>query len=80
MTPQEVIKYLEHHGYISDDVKDMCIEALKKQIPKKPYLKDLFELGTMQGVACPVCDTAFITTGEKYCKHCGQALDWSDEE
>ena len=55
-------------------------EALEKQIPKKPYLKDLFELGTMQGIACPVCDTIFLTTGEKYCKHCGQALDWSDEK
>jgi hypothetical protein len=55
-------------------------KALKKQIPKKPYLKDLFELGTMQGVACPVCDTTFLTTGEKYCKHCGQALDWGGEE
>lgn len=54
--------------------------AIEKQIPKKPYLKDLWELGTMQGVACPNCDTIFITAGEKYCKHCGQALDWSDTE
>lgn len=31
MTKQEAIKYIENHGYISDDVKDMAIKALKKQ-------------------------------------------------
>lgn len=56
------------------------INALEKQIPKKPYLKDLWELGTMQGTVCPNCETILITASEKYCKHCGQALDWSDTE
>ena len=49
------------------------IEALEKQIPKKPY--DI--------VHCPLCkievelqpiDTEQVT----YCLHCGQAIDWSD--
>ena len=31
MTEQEAIEYIENHGYISDDVKDMAIEALEKQ-------------------------------------------------
>ena len=31
MTEQEAIEYLENHGYISDDVKDMAIKALEKQ-------------------------------------------------
>lgn len=31
MTNQEVIKYIENHGYISDDVKEMVIKALEKQ-------------------------------------------------
>lgn len=31
MTEQEVIEYIENHGYISDDVKDMATEALEKQ-------------------------------------------------
>ena len=51
------------------------IEALEKQIPKKPY--DI--------VHCPLCkievelqpiDTEQVT----YCLHCGQAIDWSDDE
>ena len=49
------------------------IEALEKQIPKKPY----------NTVHCPLCkievelqpiDTEQVT----YCLHCGQAIDWSD--
>ena len=53
----------------------LAIEALEKQIPKKPY--DI--------VCCPLCkievelqpiDTEQVT----YCLHCGQAIDWSDDE
>ena len=53
----------------------LAIEALYKQIPKKPY--DI--------VCCPLCkievelqpiDTEQVT----YCLHCGQAIDWSDDE
>ena len=49
------------------------VEAIEKQIPKKPY--DI--------VHCPLCkievelqpiDTEQVT----YCLHCGQAIDWSD--
>ena len=52
-----------------------AIEALEKQIPKKPY--DI--------VCCPLCkievelqpiDTEQVT----YCLHCGQAIDWRDDE
>lgn len=28
MTSEEAIRYLERHGFIDDEVKDMCIEAL----------------------------------------------------
>ena len=53
----------------------LAIEALYKQIPKKPY--DI--------VCCPLCkievelqpiDTEQVT----YCLHCGQAIDWRDDE
>ena len=52
----------------------LAIEALYKQIPKKPY--DI--------VHCPLCkievelqpiDTEQVT----YCLHCGQAIDWSEQ-
>ena len=50
------------------------IEALEKQIPKKPY----------DTVHCPLCkievelqpiDAEEVT----YCLHCGQAIDWSEQ-
>lgn len=76
MTPEEAIKYLEQHGYISDDVKNMCIEALEKQLPKKP-IPDNRYYGN--GI-CPSCKAVFTDKSTKYCGNCGQALDWSDEE
>ena len=51
-----------------------AVEALEKQIPKKPY--DI--------VHCPLCkievelqpiDIEQVT----YCLHCGQAIDWSEQ-
>lgn len=53
----------------------LAIEALEKQIPKKPY----------DTVSCPLCklevelqpiDTEQVT----YCLHCGQSIDWEDGE
>ena len=50
-----------------------AVEAIEKQIPKKPY----------NTVHCPLCkievelqpvDVEQVT----YCLHCGQAIDWSD--
>lgn len=81
MTPQEAIKYLEHHGYISDDVKDMCIEALKKQTPQKLSCK-----GIGYETYCQSCGLLISEYDDEnhfrydYCPNCGQALDWSDEE
>lgn len=85
MTPQEAIKYLEQHGYIDDCVKDMCIEVLKKQIPKKPL--DITSPVVRWGI-CPICKGEPFALGRpnrifdscNYCSNCGQALDWSGEE
>lgn len=88
MTPEEAIKVLrvilDPYDYPFGE-KSKCyqydleainkaIEALEKQIPKKPY----------DTVRCPLCkievelqpiDTEQVT----YCLHCGQAIDWSDQ-
>ena len=76
-------------GKASDDVKelefdfDRAINALEKQIPKKPvnYDKHYYK--------CPCCnkdleidnDMLFVYDEEppKFCIKCGQKLDWSDE-
>ena len=77
MTYEEAIKHLQNLKFkFMDEYVDYDntaeafqhgIEALKKQIPRK-----LIE------AYCPSCH-AIAGRGYDYCWHCGQALDWSDE-
>lgn len=59
-------------------------EAVEKQIPKKSNECKEFEDGAFYNIdfMCPACNNAVIGQPYKpnYCKHCGQALDWSDIE
>lgn len=79
MTPENAIKILK--GLYPDlslagkAAIDAAVEALEKQIPKKPdcgygifYSEDT--------KICPVCGNLNPDT---YCGTCGQRLDWSDE-
>lgn len=65
------------------EFQKIVIEALKKQIPKRPNIEhqpicDLYK--------CPICNKLLIVyypgmelfTGEEteFCDHCGQAIDW----
>lgn len=56
----------------------MAIQALEKQIPKKPlYIENL---GCTALWLCPVCERRIIRSDLVYCHQCGQKLDWSDED
>ena len=66
----------------------IAIQALEKQIPKKPRKTDSYRgvLKRVYAYVCPTCGNACI---EKYmnerqdtmfCWDCGQKLDWSEEE
>ena len=59
----------KHNNAIS-----MAIDALEKQVPKKPPNHD--------GMVCPSCNSKarYGHPYEYYCPHCGQAIDWSDDE
>lgn len=62
--------------------KPAIMNALRKQIPQKPIRDSLADR------ACPSCDAYIpfdalndrIEDAPKFCKHCGQALDWGDVE
>lgn len=55
-------------------------KAIAKQIPKKP-IKCRNSLLYALSHICPSCGGGFSGTGiADYCYHCGQALDWNDEE
>ena len=82
MTTEEAIRAIKHDlrwKLLKDyqqDVADMAISALEKQIPKNPKC----------GV-CSNCGSRHIYAADfmkaecfKYCGDCGQALDWSDND
>ena len=69
------------------EARDMAINALEKQIPKKPeYEADGYADGELvyDYAKCPICGHDFEyginDWGCNYCSDCGQKLDWSDEE
>ena len=54
---------------------ELAINALEKQIPKKPDFTEDKEFAL-----CPCCNGKGLLNKQKYCDNCGQKLDWSDEE
>ena len=102
MTEQEAIEKLKNMRlfmqiedenndckFTEDDYKanEMAIQALEKQIPKKPIMKQYFEDLEDEYLCCPTCGeilTDRIPADNKtfyfHCMNCGQKFDWSDEE
>ena len=86
MTESEAIELIEkdlklHSKDLSSKYKNglrMAINALKKQIPKKPHKN--FE--KFSGVWCSCgkyLGKGYFVDKPSYCTDCGQKLDWSDE-
>ena len=86
-----VLKMVEAHG-LAGEAKKMAIEALEKQIPKKPIdiCKTRMGAYTDSPIAitgrCPNCNIkqsfgslSWHENFNKFCFKCGQPLDWSDE-
>ena len=66
---------------ISKDCYKLIIEALEKQIPKKPINEECYYLGPCcRGDLGVSDDDIFIyeLSMPKYCSNCGCALDWSE--
>lgn len=75
----EVLNMIETHGALPTMAKAKSIEALEKQIPKKPHKN--FE--KFSGVWCSCgkyIGKGYFVDKPSYCTDCGQKLDWSDEE
>ena len=84
MTAQEALEIRKNPTYQDVDNVELskCIdEALEKQIPKKPINNDTKGIRYTDSYICPNCNRGFTGTGiADYCYHCGQALDWGDED
>ena len=65
----------EHSEWVEQ--LEIAINALEKQIPKKP--KEIIVIDR-KSFACPRCNEILHSYLQSYCADCGQALDWSDSE
>ncbi len=91
MTHEEALEWFKEelkHGKCSDtcvqcNANEKAMEALEKQIPKKPIV-NLWD----KWLECPECgevlsDEEGLPLGDEiditYCWCCGQKLEWSDE-
>ncbi len=77
MTNREAIEVIHACMHVNGrplQAREKAIEALKKQIPKKPI--DVDVTGNCIIGKCPVCNRLAWTF--RYCKSCGQRLDWSE--
>lgn len=97
MTYEEAHKFLEvkqremtqnRHLYneTAIAINGKAIEALEKQIPRKPNTE---RQDMCLAFWCPGCNSLLINKyshgfivgeKEKFCYECGQHIDWSDEE
>jgi len=77
-------KYKYAKGYTTQrEAFEMAVEALQKQIPKKPIVAEMEWLSQPVECKCPACGEyvckydawARATLREHHCK-CGQAIDW----
>ena len=72
---EEVQKYREI------GTPEECRAAVEKQKAKKPQKTESEGYRYTDTYRCPNCEVNFSGTGiANYCYHCGQKLDWSDEE
>lgn len=87
MTNDEAVKWIKEHHCPDDwynDCKDTAamrkaIEALEKQIPKKPIYHDTTYIRSLNDYLCPSCKR-YVERGHRcHYNDCGQAIDWSDE-
>ena len=84
MTENEAIEVIKSNrptsGYVLlNEAIGTAINALGKQIPKKPHKN--FE--KFSGVWCSCgkyLGKGYFVDKPSYCTDCGQKLDWSDEE
>ena len=67
--------------FTEDDYKanEIAIQALEKQIPKKPFKSENQVVRYVNTYYCPTCELGITGTNiAKWCYHCGQKIDWSD--
>lgn len=92
MTPEEAIKTIQvaiaevewEYPMNYSVAFETAIEALEKQIPKKPYFGEAVGFKGFFGYLCPICRNWLLYPDEipnlrdSFCSFCGQKIDWSE--
>lgn len=80
---QNAIRHIGWNVYIDSWAAEIAVEAMKKQIPKKPYdshYKQLHnEIKLHSCYRCASCNHV-VPYAQNYCGNCGQAIDWTEDE
>ena len=87
-TLEQFLNVLNINAYLDIfEYSDMqnAINALEKQIPKKPIYEDIGNVYGALKRTCVNCgDVSMVSKCgipfEHYCRYCGQKLNWSEEE
>ena len=86
MTAQEkdriecAIRHIQTATYVDPRAREIAVEAMEKQIPKKLQNIHRFRGREKCVGACPVCGYVFCSDYGDYCGGCGQAIDWMEGE
>ena len=65
------------------EARNIAIQAIEKQIPKKVQLRHIRKFDGFDDGECPTCGWTVSRDcdgADNFCPNCGQKLDWSDEE
>ena len=87
MTANEAIRRIKEHNRIHSkkepqailitEAMNVAVEALEKQIPKKPDIHHCEENGVYATLSCcPTYGDIVEVEYNKCCGNCGQKLDW----
>jgi len=87
MTNEEAIYQIDNYALREEEnpaklreAMEVAVEALEKQIPKKPiYETRSLENEKILGSWCPSCKRPLSRTTEQHHCKCGQAIDWSED-
>ena len=83
MNKQEAIEKLKALSRMFEEVLTgaiaEAISALETQIPNKPKEGSRAVIVGIDGANCSVCGGLIFMPSE-FCGHCGQAIDWRNED
>ena len=85
---EECVNYYKCDRTKMDDMKRTAIEALEKQLPKKPRENKIRGgwLMKQKHYTCPTCGNCLLAEmmnerqNTSCCWDCGQRLDWSEKD